>query len=325
MTEWEARRLTCTEKHFDTYFRLSISDQVLSVHDLTEIIEKSGNVNFVKERFLDASTTIRKNGKSLVPLLFDELNVYASRIDLENVRPFLSAIFEIADDIDREEDQERGFHRYGDHHLRIHWLIRRLTFERCDLEYRSEILIAACQNAQVAWLVDFASSAHADYFPREEREPEPSEKCLVARGALDELIGLAISSIETTAENGTLITNNRLLHIIFRWFAFTDDDGTSVKAWTNEQLGDDVSVAILAKAFTGESWSQGMGMVGLGDRVSMRHARAQVDGLGKLVDVQEFRARLEELDTAGSLASPYREDITTFRQVWRKEETDRED
>ena len=43
-------------------------------------------------------------------------------------------------------------------------------------------------------------------------------------------------------------------------------------------LKNDKAISMLAQAFTGESWSQGMGMFGLGDRVSMRNVRASVAG-----------------------------------------------
>lgn len=80
----------------------------------------------------------------------------------------------------------------------------------------------------------------------------------------------AVDTIKSVAASGELISHPQLPYILFRWREFTEDDGAEVKGWTSTQLEVDKSVSLFARAFTGESWSQGMGMAGLGDRVAMR-------------------------------------------------------
>ncbi len=320
LERWEAQRLVCTAKHFDTYFRMGVGDETLPVDEIDDFIEHAGDLEYVKDVFRKALGSIRKNGKSKVPLLFDEVNVHASKIDKTNFLPLISAIFEIADDIHRDEDRERGGFQIGDNHLRIHWLIRKLMFDRCGLDERSEIFLAACQNAQVGWLVDFTSSAISDYFPREGREPEPPEKCLVNKDRISELKLHTLRIIESAAAAKELISHAQLPYILYRWKEFAEDDGSAVRAWTNAQLDLDESVSMLAQAFTGESWSQGMGMVGLGDRVAMRNVRASVEGLDKIIDVGEFRRRLEEMEKNETLDRELKEKVLVFLEAWRRKE-----
>ena len=317
---WEAKRLVCSEKHFDTYFRMGIGDETLSITEINEFIECARDGKYVKDAFLKALDSIRKNGKSKVPLLFDEINVHASRIDKTNFQPLISAIFEIADDINRDEDCERGGFKFGNNHLRIHWLIRKLTFDRCDLDERSEIFLAACKNAQVGWLVDFTSSAISDYVPREGREPEPPEKCLVRKESISKLKSHTLSIIDSVAAIGKLISHPMLPYILFNWREFAEDGGVAVMAWTKKQLDLDESVSMFAKAFTGESWSQGMGMAGLGDRVAMRSVRASVEGLERIIDVGEFRRRLEEIEKDESLKEDLKKNVLIFLEAWRRKE-----
>lgn len=319
--KWEAQRLVCTDKHFDTYFRMGIGDETLPAAEIDEFLEHAGDQEYVKEAFLKALDSIRKSGKSKVPLLFDEMNVHASRIEKAKFQALISAIFEIADDINRDEDRERGSFSIGENHLRIHWLIRKLTFDRCDLDERSAIFLGACQNAQVGWLVDFTSSAISDYFPREGREPEPPEKCLVNKDHVSELKAHTVSIIESVAATGELISHPQLPSILFRWREFSEDEGTGVKAWTKGQLDIDESVSMLARAFTGESWSQGMGMVGLGDWVAMRNVRVSVEGLEKIIDVGEFRRRLEEMEKNEILDKELKENVLVFLEAWRRQES----
>jgi predicted KAP-like P-loop ATPase len=317
---WEAQRRACTDKHFDTYFRMGIGDETISMAEVDEFIENAGVPEYVKQAFRKALDSIRKNGKSKVPLLFDEINVHASRIDKSKFQLLISAIFEIADDIHRDEDRERGGYSFGDNHLRIHWLIRKLTFDRCDLDERSTMFLAACQNAQVGWLTDFTSSAVADHFPREGREAEPTEKCLVTKDHLTELKALCVKTINFAAATGELLFHSQLPSILFRWREFSEDDGSEVRAWTSNQLKIDKSVSVFARAFTGESWSQGMGMVGLGDRVAMRNIRASVSGLEHIIDVGEFRRRLEEVESSEALDEQQKEAVSVFLDAWRKQE-----
>lgn len=321
---WEAQRRVCTDKHFDTYFRMGIGDETISTAEVDEFIENTDDVEYVKKVLCKALASIRKNGKSKVPLLFDEINVHASRIEKSKFQPLISAIFEIADDIHRDEDRERGGYSFGDNHLRIHWLIRKLTFDRCDLKERSAIFLAACKSAQVGWLADFTSSAVADYSPREGREPQPLEKCLVTEEHLAELKTHCVKTIRSAAATGELLSHSRLPFILFRWREFSDDNGSEVRAWTSNQLKVDKSVSVFAHAFTGESWSQGMGMVGLGDRVAMRNIRASVSGIEHIIDVGEFRKRLEELEGSEAIDEQTTEVVSVFLDAWRKQEKGRD-
>lgn len=318
--EWEAQRRVCTTKHFDTYFRMTIGDETLSINEIEEFISNAGDNEYVKTAFKKALKLIRKNGKSKVPLLFDELNVHAQKIEKEKFQSLISAIFEIADDIYRVEDCERGGFSIGDNYLRIHWFIRRLSFDRCDLNERNELFKNACKNAQVGWLTDFTRSAIADHFPREGKDPSLPEKCLVFKDYITELKAHAAQCIQAAAANGTLITHPQLPFILFRWIDFAGDGGGAVKGWTNDQMKDDEKLAKLAHAFTSESWSQGLGMFGLGDRVAMRNVRASVDSLDAIIDVAEFRRRLEQIEINNDLDEIHKEFIRVFLEAWRKKE-----
>ncbi len=62
--QWELQRLVCTTKHFDTYFRMSIGDETLAAAEIEQFIERCGDREYVRETFLAALQSVRKNGKS---------------------------------------------------------------------------------------------------------------------------------------------------------------------------------------------------------------------------------------------------------------------
>ena len=87
----------------------------------------------------------------------------------------------------------------------------------------------------------------------------------------------------------------------------------AIKQWTAAQLATDEGIKQFAVAFTSYGWSQGLGMGGLGDRVARRTTRAQVKGLDRLMDVAEFRRRVEEVAAGGAYP-----EVAEFLEAWQQ-------
>jgi predicted KAP-like P-loop ATPase len=315
---WDAKRRVCVDSHFDTYFRLSLSDEVLSVKVIEEIITKADDPLFVKATFRQAAKTIRANGVSMVPVYLDELNTHASRIDVRKVPAFLAALFEIHDEIDLQIDAGRGLGNFGNTSLRYHWLLRRAT-ESMTPEQRSDVLTESIKSASLGWLVDFTSSAMGEHSEKRQHGPKSEEDCLLQVTDVEVLRKLALNSIRTAAANGTLITHQDLVYILYRWREFLDGDTSEILTWTNDRIQEDRSLVALARDFTGRSWSMGMGGFGsLGDRVSKVSIVAQIGEDTDIVDTSAFYARLEEVVAARSLGGDDLEAVTTFLNAWKQ-------
>jgi len=119
------------------------------------------------------------------------------------------------------------------------------------------------------------------------------------------------------SQSGELLKARRLARLLFDWRDLAKDDGAEVKAWTAEQFKDDAALVTFARAFTTYSWSQGLGMSGLGDIVAKRHTRAGVDSLDKVLDLAAFRSRVEELD-ARNATNDDDAAIHEFLEAWRR-------
>ncbi|MEZ8718505.1 KAP family P-loop NTPase fold protein [Vibrio splendidus] len=312
---WKEGQRVCLNTYFDTYFRLSLSDEALSSKQIEELIERSNERDFIQITMLNAAESIRKSGKSMVPVYLDELNTRASKVAKENVRPLMASLFEIFDQIDLETDTDGGISS-ANTGLRYHWLIRRLTEGRFTIEERSELYLASIQDAQLGWAVGFTSSAMAHY-EEEENRTRREDDCLVEESSLPDFIKIALSEIRISAENGSLLKHKELISILYRWGEFLGNDYTEALAWTNSLLDDDESLLVLAEKLTVRSWSMGMGGFGtLGDRISISSMRVQIDKDCEILDVDKFRYRLEQI--AGNPNS--HEDrvafIKKFLEVW---------
>lgn len=313
--QWDAERRVCIEAHFDTYFRMSLSDETLSMEAINELIDYADNRSFIQTAFRNAATELRRMGTSMVPVLLDELNTHARRVKRENVEPLMSALFEIHDDIDLEIDRERGMMAYRNTTLRYHWLIRRLTLDRFALNERTDLYISANENSSLGWLVDFAASARDDYREREDG-PRREEDCLIREDAVATVVDRALSAIRTAAADGSLLHHKDLFYILYRWRDFMGNDPTEILAWTRPLLNDDEALLIFARKLTGESWSMGMGFSELGDRVARRQIEVRIDEDTDILDVPRFRAELERLHASGQLDQPSQSTVDEFLLAW---------
>jgi predicted KAP-like P-loop ATPase len=317
-TQWSRDRLVCTDEHFDSYFRFSIGDDVLSRAELDEIIIKASDELFIKAKLRGALGVTRRDRSTKAKLILDELNVHADAIAKNDVTNLLKALFEIADDLDVEADKAGGF-SVGDNRLRIHWLLRSLTRNRFDLATRSKIFVAACATASLGWLADFAQSAYEDYHPRHGKQPGPAPNCLTTAADANALRDLTLVRIREASKSGELVKSKRLAYLLFRWRDLAGDDGAEVKAWTNVQMTDDLMIATFAKAFISYSWSQSDG-----DTVAKRNTQADVGSLDKVLDREMLRARIEEV-AAKSGAGEGDRVVSEFLAAWKKQDAGDDD
>ena len=307
---WSKQRRACVADHFPTYFRLSLSDDVISRREIDLVLANVGNSQWIVNHLRLAIRQARRNGGTQAALILAALNVHASDVPIEHVGSLLSGVFSVADELDVEGDKSRGF-SIGNNNLRIHWLLRSLLLDRTDLTTRSKILINAVKNASLGWLVDIASSAWEDYHPREGKEPKSENRCLTTGTDADRLIKLSLKAIKSAARNGQLVDHPDLARLLFWWRYFANDNSTAVKRWTSTRLKDDHSVARFAAAFTSHSWGQGYG-----DFVAIRSDRAQIKGLQELLDLDDFRRRLEAVAKRLAPETNDHQAVVRFLNAW---------
>jgi len=313
---WARRRRVSSGRHFDTYFRLSIGDDTLPAALVRELIERADDEEFAKQAFCEALAMKRSNGSTNAALLLEELTLYSEEFGVEKIELFLVILFKLGDQLNIPEDKGRGVLQIADNHRRMHWLLRKLTFDRFSLDERSPIFVRACQGAALGWLINFTMSAYGNHFPRSEEASQIGEdRWLVNRSALDELVMLALSRLRAAAEDGSLRECRDLAPALFAWYEFTNDEGQEVQKVTAKIIADDDGVACLARAFTSEVWTET-----LGDAVARREFKAQISNLSCIMDVEKFRSRLEELENRTDLSPEDKYAISNFLASWRRQE-----
>jgi len=316
---WRAERRICDPAHFSSYFKLALGQDVLPRRVVNDLIEHVGDSEYVRQTFLDHLSAVRKNGKSDIPLLLDELTAMPQRIPVDMVPTFLASLFEIADRLDIQRDEEPGGFAVGNE-LRLHWLVKALIEDRFDQPERSTLFRAICRNASFGVLISYAERVYDQAHPRRADQERPVDQRLVDENTTALLIDLALSRIRQFAANGTLCCEHHLLSTLFRWREFAADDGKEVKTFTDLQLANDEFVLKIADALTVTAWISSLGWDGMGDRVSRGVPRVRLDRMDSVIDVRRFLERLTEVERCssseekGAIISRFREGLANSKQ-----------
>jgi len=241
-------------------------------------------------------------------VILNELARHAEKVDIAHIQPLLTGLFEVADEINVEADRAKHSGWWNNEH-RLFRLSRCLTQDRLTLERKSEIYVAACQTASLGWLASFVEFAA--------KTPE-----MTTAPDAERLWELLEDRITVASKDGSLIRNKNLAHLLYCWSKRAGDDGVTIKQWAVPQLVDDEAVKQLAVAFTSYTSygsSQRLGTDGLGDRVATRTILVQVKELEHVLDVVEFRKRVEEVAAKGIFP-----EVAEFLEAWRRQEQGRD-
>ncbi len=311
---WRADRRLCSKVHFATYFAFTVAEGTIPAAEINELIAAADNSNSVRAAFLTSLQKRRRDGSTCAGLLLEELTIHANEMDRAKVEPFLNALFALADDLDVEADQKRGF-AIGDNELRIHWLLNRLVTERFDLDERDRIYRAAMDNASVAWACDFASRCSRHYQSNEEQSS--ANEAIVSEGVATNFRTLALSKLRAAAADGTLLDRRGLASLLFEWRRLSPEGNDEVLRWTRSSIANNHFVVAMANAMTSVGWAQGMGLNGMGDRVARRTIRVNAEPFREIIDVAALDSRVDELIACQELNEADRLALETYRNALR--------
>lgn len=317
--EWRRNRLICSEVHFPTYFGFAVDEDAVTASEFQELLRVSGNAEEVAALFRRAVSSRRRRGGTRAALLLEELQVQAQSVPEENISALLTGLFSVADEIYVDTDSAGGFD-IESNQLRIHWILNNLLRDRLGQVKRGQILESACQRAALGWLVDLARRCARDHEPEGQGQGQQFE-AMVPTDAAARIGVAALNRLRGAAADGSLIVHPEIRALIFRW----NETGNSgeVRQWTDAQLANDSFVVNFSERSVGHSWSRGLGVSGLGDRVARRNDYIDLQPFAELVDIPRLRERVRELLSRQSLPEDDRKKLQRFLDM--PERTPRQD
>lgn len=311
---WRRDRLVASAENFRSYFAFAVSDDVAPADTINAIVARAGDEAFVEDELRAALGNQRRNGSTQAGLLLEELLFFAGDIDEAQVSPLVTTLFRLADELDVDNDRGKGFMAMANNQLRIHWLLNRLVHDRFDQARRDEIYRQAFETASLEWATDFAERC-LRYYATAEDEGRSLDEPPVSQPVADDFRDLALAKLRAAAADGSLATHGKLVVALFAWNRLNGEDDAEIRAWTDATLDSDPFVVALAKQIPSESWSFGMGLDEMGDRVSRRTLRVNLEPFADILDVPRLEARIEELAVRDDLLAEDRAVLTAFRDT----------
>ena len=314
---WDKQRRACSPEHFDTYFRFSLSEDVLSTDEIKTLIASAGDVERLRDLFLGAASTRFASGSTKAQLFLEALRVHAEDVPDEHVGNLLKSLYSVADSIVLAESRDVSPSTiFGETLPLLRGLTRQLTMERLTLEGRSSVILDACNDATLTCLAFIAGSVWGEHCSTKKEIPKPPGERLTTQPHAEALKGLALKRIQKAAEDSSLI-KCPLLKVILLWWKDAENGDEAAQSWVNSVIHNDaVAVVRIAEAFTdvrSDSY--------LGDSVAERNYTALKGELRLVADLEAFKARAEQVLGEGGLEAGDREILERFLNAWRAQET----
>jgi len=296
-------RRICSAEHFDTYFRFAIGEEILPAATVSALIEQANQRDFIQTTMRRALGTRMASGKTKASVYLDELRVHAPDVAQDHISPLINSLFEVADELDVQQDEGRGFYGGGDNTRRLYWLVDALLKDGFEQSERITILRAAMQSAQLYWLCSFAERCKAEHDENTNPNYIPEDHRFVDLKTSKVFTRLALKHIRRAAKDGSLASHRRLFTLLWMWSRAAPKGFEEVRAATNELLHNDDFVLHFASSAAGVSWSYSAGFDGMGDLVSRGTLHVNKDSISPLVDPSLLLARVKECDGSGFLDS----------------------
>lgn len=274
--EWYRDRRACHENIFDRYFLLRVADGDVSHADIERLLSKAGD--------RDALVAELKsfNQQGLLSVLLNRLEAYKRTIDVKHATAFITAFFDIGDDL--PDDNGGFFGMTPDLHASriVYWCLK----QEADIHKRGSIFIEATRQTTGLYL----PAAEAQSADRRLAKKEDLDKILVDEQSAEELKHICLKKIRDAAQDGSLIQKRRLQFLLYIWKEWSGNDEAS--QWVIRQVQTNNGLLSILVAFLSHSTSWE-----LNSGVGKIHGWFDLKSLEAFIVADEFAKRVDALST----------------------------
>jgi predicted KAP-like P-loop ATPase len=301
--EWYRDLRVCHSDVFDRYFHLTIPEGDISQAELDRLLALLGD----REGLVAEFRTLNKRG--LLSVALDRLEAYKEKIDLQHAVPFITALYDIGDEL---PDEPTGFFSIGPgmHTLRIiHWYLK----QEKDSGERARLLKEAMKTTTGLYLPVMDTSLEDS---RQERQKDPAS-FIVTEEDHAGLQQICVEKIQQAAKSGTLKTHPKMAYILYRWREWASPE--EPRKWVESLIESEDSLLSFLTAFLQRSTSQGMG-----DYVARIHWHINLEDLEHFVSADVLEKKIGQLSLAG-LGDKEQRAVRAFQKALKRRQAGRSD
>lgn len=238
--EWTRTARICCPNFFDRYFRTTISPSEVTMKEITDFLSTIDDTQLTIGKLKD----IQARGR--IELFFEHLDSYKTTIPFEKIEPFITALFDYADDL----PETHAFFGVGSSTYAwriVYWCLMQVK----DVTQRETILKNALNTTKGLTLpvttIALEDSRHS--------KGEPQEKRVISEASFQEFTQLGLSLINKHRKD--LLKISGLAGILYRWQEWAKND--EVTTWLKDQLANRDNFFALLKALVHTTLSQSSG------------------------------------------------------------------
>lgn len=290
---WFRELRVCHPDAFDRYFHLTIPEGDISQADLDRVLALAGD----RQGLIAEFRSLEK--RALLGVTIDRLEAYKEKLDLSRAVPFVTALFDIGDEL--PEERGGGFSISPEMHASriIYWYLK----QEKDTAKRGEILKEAMKATTGLYLPIMTTSLESN---NEKREKDP-DAYNVTDSDLEELHQICVEKIERAAGSGILASHPKMLNILYRWHEWVSLE--TPRQWVAGLIGSNEGTLAFLIACLHRSTSHG-----IRDYVSQEHWRITLTNVEDFVSVETLEKKVTEL-SPDNLTDKQKKAVEAFQKA----------
>lgn len=280
---WRKDLRLCSPEHFDNYFRLSISQEEISLNEIKEILKCTDN----KEKLSQKIIELTNNGK--ITRLLERLEDYTrEEIPFSNIENVIAVLMDLGDTF---PEGEQGFYGFNNS-MKILRICYQLIMRIKSKEERFNIFknaIEYCDSSiyTIVHEVSVQGQQHGKYDTSKSHDYEQTTTLEL----LGELENLTVKKLNKWAKSRRLIDHPKLIAMLYAWKRMSESEEANI--YINNLIRTNKGLLQLIKGFSGKTQSYSMG-----DYVPREHIRVNIKDIGDFIDIAIATKRLRKIQNS---------------------------
>lgn len=301
--EWYRDLRVCHSDVFDRYFHLTIPEGDISQAELDRLLSLLSD----RESLVAEFRALGQRG--LLSVTLDRLEAYKEKIDLQHARPFITALFDIGDEL---PDEPTGFFSIGpDMHASriIHWYLK----QEKDSGRRAQILKEAMKTTTGLYLPVMDTSLEDS---RQERQKD-LDSFIVTEDEIKDLQKICVEKIQQAAESGALKIHPKMAYILYRWRVWASPE--EPRKWVESLIEPENGILFFLTAFLQRSTSRSVN-----DYVVQIYPYIRLRDLEDFVSVEVLEKKVGKLSLV-NLGEREQKAVSAFQRALRRRQEGKSD
>ena len=282
-SEWRKELRICSPEFFDIYFRLSLSEGMISQNEIDYLISSVNKPNEFKNTLLQIYKE-KKIFKFLIRL--DDLS--EQDIPIGNIEFIIEVMLDIGDLFPEPPPSFLSI----DTTVRVGWIVKKLIKRIDNKSKRFEILKKAIEKSDESLIIIIQvifelDCEHGRFVVKDRKVPE--QERIVDEKQLDALEKLAIEKIKKWDKNNKLLKLNNLEDLpflLYRWEEWSGRD--RINKFIKKTIKKDEGLISLAKCFVFKS----MAYSGYESKINYK---MKIKDFSYFIDIQTIKQRIHKI------------------------------